>query len=88
MKTIRDVIDRWESAEVLAGELGQKGVTVRAWRNRGAIPPRYWLNLVEAARRRGFPDVTLELLAQIHASPAGRLSEAEPIGSAAEGAAA
>lgn len=70
MKTIRDVMDRWESAEALAEELGQKGVTVRQWRNRGGIPPRYWLALLEAAERRGFSDITPELLTRIHARPA------------------
>jgi hypothetical protein len=44
----------WEhNAEALAHDIGESGVTVRQWRNRGNIPPRYWPKIIEAADRKG-----------------------------------
>lgn len=65
MKTFKDIIQRWKSAETLARELGEKGVTVRQWGNRNSIPPEKWMAIVEAADRSGFEDINLELLASI-----------------------
>jgi hypothetical protein len=67
MDSFRDVVNCWESAEQLAADLKEKGVTVRQWRNRDSIPPEYWPRLVVAATGRGFSDVTLELLAALAA---------------------
>ena len=44
----------WENnAEALATEIGELGVTVRQWRNRGSIPPQYWPKIIDAAHRKG-----------------------------------
>lgn len=65
METFRDIIDRFASAEALAAEIKEKGVTVRAWRMRNSIPPRYWPAVADAAQRTGKPDVTVEALCHI-----------------------
>ena len=41
------------NAEALAADIGESGVTVRQWRNRGNIPPKYWPKIVSAAQSRG-----------------------------------
>lgn len=74
MRTFKDIIQRWKTAEELAKELGEKGVTVRQWGNRNSIPPEKWLPLIEAAERAGHPEITLELLASI--ARAGGMLEA------------
>jgi hypothetical protein len=44
----------WDgNAEALAEEIGEKGVTVRQWRNRGSIPPEKWALIIEKAATRG-----------------------------------
>lgn len=75
MRTFKDVIQRWKSAEDLARELGEKGVTVRQWGNRNSIPPEKWLGIVQAANRAGFNEITLELLASL-SSAGGDLAKA------------
>jgi hypothetical protein len=67
METFADVISRWETAEELGSDLGEVGVTVRAWRNRNSIPASKWAAVVAAAEKRQFADITLELLARIAA---------------------
>lgn len=45
----------WDgNAEALAAAIGEKGVTVRAWRTRGRIPSRYWVKITSAAAARGW----------------------------------
>lgn len=41
-------------AEALASALGEKGVTVRQWRNRESIPPEYWAAIIERAGEAGY----------------------------------
>lgn len=67
--TFRTIIAHWGSAETLAADIGSSGVTVRAWRNRDSIPASRWLEIVAAARSRGFDSVTLDALA--HAAAGG-----------------
>lgn len=44
----------WDgNAEALAADIDELGVTVRQWRNRDSIPPRYWPKIIEAASRKG-----------------------------------
>lgn len=42
-----------DNAEALAADIGQLGVTVRQWRNRGKIPQDYWRKIIDAAAQRG-----------------------------------
>lgn len=41
------------NAEALATDIGELGVTVRQWRNRGNIPPKYWPKIIAAAKAKG-----------------------------------
>lgn len=41
----------------MAADIGEQGVTVRQWRNRGNIPAQYWPRIIAEAAKRG---VTLE----------------------------
>lgn len=75
MDTFASIIDLWPDAATLARDIGEKDVTVRAWRNRNSIPPEYWLKVVSAAQERGISGVTPTSLASIAAlrvSPSAR----------------
>ena len=37
----------------MALDIGQEGVTVRQWRNRGSIPPKAWAKIIEKAAAKG-----------------------------------
>lgn len=67
MDTYADIIGLWPSAEALGDDIGESGVTVRAWRNRNSIPAYRWLDIVEAADARGIAGITLDVLASIAA---------------------
>jgi hypothetical protein len=44
----------WDSnAEAMAADINVPGVTVRQWRNRGNVPPKYWQAIIDAAHRKG-----------------------------------
>lgn len=72
ISTYADIIGLWPSAEALADDIGESGVTVRAWRNRGSIPSSRWLDIVAAAERRGLRGVSLEVLASVAAAKSKR----------------
>ncbi len=63
---MKAVIDLWPSAEALADDLDEKGVTVRAWKQRENIPADRDLKLIAAASKRGI-GLTLEHLARLRA---------------------
>jgi hypothetical protein len=63
---MKAVIELWPSAEAMAADIGEKGVTVRAWKQRENIPADRDLKLIEAAGRRGI-GLTLEHLARLRA---------------------
>jgi hypothetical protein len=67
MRSVSDIFALWPSGAALARDIGRPYQTVQAWKQRGSIPPEYWLRLVEAARRRGHPELTATLLARLHA---------------------
>ncbi len=64
MKSHREIINKWGSPLVLAADIGmgEKPNPVYKWRKSGRIPPHRWLAVSEAARKRGWPDITVELL--------------------------
>jgi hypothetical protein len=68
METYADIIGLWPSAEALGDDIGESGVTVRAWRNRNSIPAYRWLDIVKAADARGIEGVSLDALARIAAT--------------------
>lgn len=67
MKDYCSIIGLWPSAEALAADIGEKGVTVRSWRLRNSIPARHWPAVVNAAADRGFKGVTFDRLSIIAA---------------------
>lgn len=50
VQNFRDVIDLWESADVLAAEIGATRAQVRKWKQRDSIPADWWLRVVAAAK--------------------------------------
>lgn len=54
MSHLNSIYAVWNgNAEALAADIGERGVTVRQWRNRGNIPPKYWPKIIAAAEARG-----------------------------------
>ena len=54
MTPIDTIFAAWPSAKAMADDIRLRDVTVRQWRNRsGAIPPRYWERIQQAALLRG-----------------------------------
>jgi hypothetical protein len=54
MSHLTPIYDIWEgNAEAMAADIGESGVTVRQWRNRGNIPPKYWDRIISAAAAKG-----------------------------------
>jgi hypothetical protein len=44
----------WDhNAEAMASDIGEPGVKVRQWRNRGNIPPIYWQRIIDAGAKKG-----------------------------------
>jgi len=70
MKRISDLFAVWPSDADLGRDLGLSYPTVSAWKQRGSIPAPYWREIIHAARRRGHPEVTAELLVDLHAREA------------------
>lgn len=48
------------NAEAMATDIGEPGVKVRQWRNRGRIPTRYWPKIIEKALECRGVELTLE----------------------------
>lgn len=58
MSHLKPIYDVWaNNAEALAADIEESGVTVRQWRNRNNIPPKYWQRIIDAAAER---DAVLE----------------------------
>lgn len=55
MSHLAPIYAAWEdNAEAMAADIGEPGVKVRQWRNRGNIPPAYWPRIIaEAQMKRG-----------------------------------
>jgi hypothetical protein len=67
MQAIADILAAWPSDAELGRDVGVPYSTVSAWKQRGSIPAAYWWAITEAARRRGHPEITAELLSRLHA---------------------
>lgn len=67
MQNASIIIEKWPSAGDLSRDLDVPYQTVRAWRNRGSIPPSYWRDVIRSAERRGIVGVTPEVLVDLHA---------------------
>lgn len=54
MSHLAPIFAAWDNnAEAMAQDIGELGVTVRQWRNRGNIPSSYWPRIIEEAAKRG-----------------------------------
>lgn len=54
MSHLSKIFAVWEdNAEALASDIGETGVTVRQWRNRGNIHSDHWPKIIKAAAARG-----------------------------------
>jgi hypothetical protein len=54
MANIKLLYSAWDgNAEALAADIGELGVTVRQWRNRGSVPPEYWPIIIEKSAAKG-----------------------------------
>lgn len=67
MKTHADIIKLWPSLAEFCRDIGVSYPTGQAMRNRSSIRATHWPRLIEAAHRRGFTTVNLEMLAQAQA---------------------
>jgi hypothetical protein len=74
MRTVSDVIELWPKAIELARELGVSPPRISDWKNRNSIPAAYWRDLIRAARKQQHPEVTADLLTDLHARVNARAS--------------
>src|SRR3546814_12305423 len=60
MSHLTPIFAVWDhNAEAMAAAIGEPGVKVRQWRNRGNIPSRYWPRIIaEAKKKRAKPDMS------------------------------
>ncbi len=78
----KDIILRWPSQSDFSDDIGVLYNSVSVMKHRNSIAPRYWPALIAAAQRRGFSDVTLELLLRLR--PVRKQSRRKSKGSNAE----
>lgn len=69
---MKHIFDIWPTLSDLAADLGRPYPTVAAWKQRGSIPARYDLKLVQAAAKRGhtlsFEDLAMARSGSVPAS--------------------
>jgi hypothetical protein len=68
--THREILKLWPNLYEVAGDLDCTHYAVKGMSARDSIDSKHWLRLVEAARKRRIPHVTLKLLAEIDAEKA------------------
>lgn len=67
MKSISEVFSVWPSDADLGRDIGVSYPTVSSWKQRGSIPAAYWRDIIRAACKRNHPEITADLLVDIHA---------------------
>lgn len=67
MQNVADIFAAWPSDADLARDIGLSYPTVASWKQRGSIPVTYWRPIINAARRRRHPEITADLLLELHA---------------------
>lgn len=65
--SIAGIFDVFGGPSAFAKAIGVGVSTASEMKRRGRIPAEYWRDLIRAARRRGRPEVTAELLVELHA---------------------
>jgi hypothetical protein len=69
------ILGIWPTLSALAADLKLPYPTVAAWRQRGSIPAKHDLDLIEAAKLRGH-ELSLRDLAQMRRDPSNHVREA------------
>lgn len=62
---VRSVFCRWPTIAELAADIGAPLARVSKWWQRNSLPAPYMAAVLEAARRRGWSDITAELLVSL-----------------------
>jgi hypothetical protein len=70
MNTWDDVFSAFNTTAEIAAGLKVPYQTAAAWRRRKSIPSRYWSTLIDRAREKRIPGLTLDALARINTSSA------------------
>lgn len=80
VSTFREVLGLWPALRDFASEVDAPLVSARKWQQRDSIPPEFWIQVSEAAQRRGFDSITVELLTRLRAAqPEGGPRQPEPV---------
>jgi hypothetical protein len=71
IKSHQDIIALWPSRAALAGDLARWGgnrkkPNVRDWHQRNRIPTNWFDSVLEAAKQRGFDEVTYRVLSELY----------------------
>lgn len=67
MESFADVINQWDKIRDFADDVGITPLLARQMRARKSIESKYWASIIAAAERRGYVEVTAEMLTQIAA---------------------
>lgn len=67
MRNVADIFSAWPSDADLARDIGLSYPTVASWKQRGSIPVAYWRPIIRAAHKRQHPEITADLLLELHA---------------------
>jgi hypothetical protein len=73
-----DVIARWSSVADFAGDIGIDRKHAHGMRLRRSIPPYYWPGVVKSALKRGYPEITYELLVTLGGMQPLKFARAQP----------
>lgn len=66
MQDVADIFAAWPSDAEFGRDIGVPYPTISAWKQRASIPAAYWWDIVRAAMRRGYSQVTADVLARLH----------------------
>lgn len=72
MNSVTEIFEAWPNTAEFGRDIGLPYPTVAAWKQRGSIPVVYWRTIIQAARRRGFHEITGDLLIDLHSDEAGQ----------------
>lgn len=67
LKSVADIFEVMGGTTAMARVLAVGISTASEIKRRGRIPTEYWRDIVRAAATRGHPEITAELLADLHA---------------------
>ncbi len=65
MKTVADLINKWDSDADLARDIGLNPSHISMMKLRNSIHPRHWTAIIKAARERGIKGINADVLGKI-----------------------